>query len=208
MLYSDLNQNILIIQIVSSLPDFNRKLRLQQSSKRGRASRRNLAGFNSTAKPTAKPIIIETAKLEGVVRKVTNVLVFTDQKTMVPGQPPSYVNGGDGITLLSSVSYPDDTISVCQPDKKLCALYPAGSIRCDGGPGTRVNFGVVGYKTSLNPTDKRVTASSNPGQANADLASEMYALKITTPGCKLVKPYSFTVQRSSFRDPREGAQCR
>ena len=142
------------------------------------------------------------------MRKVTNVLVFAEQKVMVPGDQPNYVDGGDGITRFGSVSYPDDTINVCQPDKKLCSLYPAGSIHCDGGVGTRVNFGAVGYKTSLNPTDAAVTASSNPGHANADLVSEMYAIKVTTPGCKLVNPYSFTVQRNSFRDPRDGAQCR
>ena len=197
---------------MSSLPDYNRKRRREQGRKQKKnsrgAPRRNLAGTNNTSAAKPEEIVIDTAKLEGVVRKVTNVLVFADQQTQVPGEPPSYVNGGDGITLLSSVSYPDDTISVCQPDKKLCALYPAGSIRCDGGPGTRVNFGAVGYKTSLNPTDARVTASSNPGEANADLAPEMYALKITTPGCKLVNPYSFTVQRSSFRDRRDGTQCR
>ena len=187
------------------MPDFNRKLRQQKRSKRGdeNSQRRNLGVASSAISKD-----ISTSKLEGVVRRVTDILVAVEQDTMVAGEPPKYVDGGNGITRFSSVSYPDDTINVCQPDQKLCALYPTGSIHCDGGLGTRVNFGAVGYKTSLNPTDAVASASSNPGHANADLASEMYALKITTPGCTLAKPYSFTVQRSSFRDPRDGAQCR
>ena len=184
------------------MPDFNRKLRQQKRSKRGgeNSQRRNL-GIASSA--TSKDI--STSKLEGVVRRVTDILVAVEQDTMVAGEAPKYVDGGNGITRFSSVSYPDDTINVCQPDQKLCALYPAGSIHCDGGVGTRVNFGAVGYKTSLNPTT--VTGGEDEEDADA-AASEMYALKITTPGCTLVKPYSFTVQRSSFRDPRDGAQCR
>ena len=125
---------------------------------------------------------------------------------MVPGEAPKFVDGGDGITRFSSVSFPDETISVCQPDNKLCALYPAGSIDCSQASDPRVNFGSVGYKTSLNPTPGDATTSAAP--ATVALSSEMYAIKITTPGCTLVKPYSFTVQRNSYRDPRDGAQCR
>ena len=125
---------------------------------------------------------------------------------MVPGEKPKYVDGGDGITRFSSVSFPDETISVCQPDNKLCAVYPAGSINCSGAPDPRVKFGAMGYKTSLNPTPEDTSTGTDP--ADVTLGSEMYAIKVTTPGCKLVKPYSFTVQRSSFRDPRDGAQCK
>ena len=126
----------------------------------------------------------------------------------MPGELPKFVDGGDGITRLSSVSYPGDTISVCQPDKKLCAVYPPGCINCSASGSSLVSFGTVGYKTSLNPTSDDVTTTSGASSATVDLASEMYAIKITTPGCEVVKPFSFTVQRSSFRDPRDGAQCR
>ena len=132
--------------------------------------------------------------LTRATRDVINVLVAEDQSDMVLGEAPSFVDGGEGITRLAVVSSPDYTIHVCQPGNKLCALYPAGSINCTGD--SRINFGVVGYKTALNPP---------PADS---LASEMYAIKITTPGCTVVKPYSFTVQRNSYVDPRNGAQCR
>ena len=120
---------------------------------------------------------------------------------MVPDEPPSFVDGGEGITRLAVVSSPDYTIHVCQPGNKLCATYPAGSIHCTGD--SRINFGVVGYKTALNPPPP-----TPPGHTGPNLASEMYAIEITTPGCTVVKPYSFTVQRNSYVDPRNGAQCR
>ena len=177
-------------QVVSSLPSFNKKLRRKQVV----GHRRELSKSKQS---------IDVTVLERVTRVVTNTLVSTDQGRMVPGEPAKYVDGGNGITRLSTVSSPDETIHVCQPDKKLCALYPAGSINCSAGADSRVNFGVVGYKTALNPPPDDLTASTG-----SSLASPMYAIEITTPGCKLVRPYSFTVQRNSYVDPRQGAQCR
>ena len=69
-------------QIVSSLPEFNKKLTQKRNTRRSRRKsqqgpRRSLGEGNATAKE------ISTARLEGVVRKVTNVLVAVEQDTMV-----------------------------------------------------------------------------------------------------------------------------
>ena len=151
---------------------------------------------------TEDDVYIDTAALENITRFVMDTLVATDQDRMVSGEPVKYADGADGITRLATVSFPYDTIYVCQPGNKLCVLYPAGSINCTDGD-TRLNFGVVGYKTALNPPPSEITMDSKSG-----VASETYALKVTTPGCELVQPYSFTVQRNSYVDPRQGAQCR
>ena len=188
-LHNDHN-HISHLQIVSSLPRFMKILRKTKTT----SSRRKL---------TDDDVNNETASLELITRFVTNTLVTTKQDLMVSGEPLKYSDGGGGITRLATVSYPSDTIYVCQPDNKLCALYPAGSINCTGGADTRVYFGVVGYKTALNPPPPDITVD-----ANSDVASETYALKITTPGCELVQPYSFTAHRNSYFDPRRGAQCR
>ena len=140
---------------------------------------------------------IDPRKLEMVVREVTDIIVASEQEAMVPGEPAKFANGGDGITRLSSTSYVNDSLTVCQPDNKLCASYPAGGLDCSDS-GIK-KFGAVGYKTSLNPDE---TSASSAG----DVASEMYA--ITTPGCKVVKPYTYTIQRSSYDDVRNGSQCR
>ena len=131
-----------------------------------------------------------------VVREVTDILVASEQEAMVPGEPPKFADGGDGITRLSSTSYANNSITVCQPNNKLCASYPPGGLDCSDSFVTK--FGAVGYKTSLNPDE--TTASSG------DVASEMYA--ITTPDCRVVKPYTYTIQRSSYNDIRNGSQCR
>ena len=139
---------------------------------------------------------IDSTKLEMILREVTDIIVTSEQEAMVPGEPAKFSDGGDGITRLISTSYVNDSMTVCQPDNKLCASYPAGGLHC---PGSGVKkFGAVGYETSLNPDETFVSSGG--------VASEMYA--ITTPGCKVVKPYTYTIQRNSYEDVRNGSQCR
>ena len=130
------------------------------------------------------------------MREVTDIIVTSEQEAMVPGEPPKFADGGDGISRLVSTTYANNSITVCQPNNKFCASYPAGGLDCSGSG--IANFGAVGYKTSLNPDE--TTASSG------DVASEMYAIR--TPDCRVVKPYTYTIQRSSYDDVRNGSQCR
>ena len=139
---------------------------------------------------------INPRKLEMVTRVVTDIIVASEQDAMVPGEPPKFADGGDGISRLSTTSYAKESMIVCQPNNKMCASYPAGGLDCSGS-GVK-KFGAVGYKTPLNPAE--IIGSSG------DVASQMYA--ITTPGCRVVKPYTYTIQRSSYDDVRNGSQCR
>ena len=189
----------LFTQIVSSLPRFNKRLR--KRNKRGGKRRQQNQGTDSRRflqVKNASVVAIDPRKLELVVREVTNTIVASEQDAMVPGEPHKFADGGDGISRLSSISYVNDSITVCQPNNKLCASYPAGGLDCPDSDSGVKKFGAVGYKTSLNPDE--TTASSG------DVASEMYA--ITTPGCKVVKPFTYTIQRSSYDDVRIGSQCR
>ena len=133
-----------------------------------------------------------------VTREVTDIIIVSEQDAMVPGEPPKFVDAGDGISRLSSTSYANDSMTVCQPNNKLCASYPANGLDCSGSDSGVKKFGAVGYKTSLNPG--QITANSG------DVASQMYA--ITTPGCRVLKPFTYTIQRSSYDDVRIGSQCR
>ena len=160
-----------------------------QEQNQGTDSRRFLQVKNASV------VKIDPRKLELVVRAVTDAIVATEQDAMVPGEPPKFADAGDGISRLSITSYANDSMTVCQPNNKLCASYPAGGLDADSEV---KKFGAVGCKTSLNPNEI-------PG-SSGDTASQMFA--ITVPGYEVVKPFTYTLQRSSYDDVRIGSQCR